>query len=841
MDKILLVDGNSIFYRSFYALPLLKSEHGYSNAVYGFANMLLKAVELIKPTHVAVAFDVSKHTFRNEIYSEYKANRKPMPEELREQIPVLKEMLTLMGIKYLEKQGLEGDDILGTIAHRFNVPVVILTGDRDCFQLIDNTTTICRTMKGATEVQMMDEKAFMEEYGLKPTQIIDMKAIAGDSSDNIPGVLGLGEKTAITLLQKYESVEGIYEHINEITGKTQEKLIADKENAFLSKKLATINDKVDIPCMLDEMKFEFPFNKELYSFFEKYQMRTLLRRNELWKSEVASAAKKFECENVIVADFLQLETIILQIENVGIFGFDINTESNFMQISDGVKNYTINLLEFDIAKVLQSFSKLFESSSVLKIGFDIKTSLHMLNAYNIELKQPYFDVSLARYLLDGINVKDIDSFFFEQGYDKNLVAYCLVEAQKQLVSKMENADVQKLYENLELPLVEVLYEMERSGFMVDIEKLNELKEKYEKERDALENQIYSLAGKFNLNSPKQLGEILYDKLNLPHGKKKSTSVDDLELIRDMHEIVPLILRYRKVFKFLSTYIYGMEKHLDKNSRIHTTFKQTLTGTGRLSSTEPNLQNIPIRGEESKEIRSMFVASSKSHVLVDADYSQIELRLLAHLSEEKNLINAFANGKDIHTDTAKKIFNVPDELVTSDMRRIAKVVNFGVIYGISDFGLASDLGITPREAKKYISEFFESNPKVAQYMQEVVKNAKESGEVRTICGRIRKMIEITSTNFMVRSRAERAAQNAPLQGSAADIIKIAMVRVANRLKRENLAAKLIMQVHDELIVDCPIAEKEKVEQILKQEMESAYALKVPLLVDASSAYRWSDSH
>ena len=841
MEKILLVDGNSIFYRSFYALPLLKSEYGYSNAVYGFANILLKAVELIKPTHVAVAFDVSKHTFRNEIYSEYKANRKPMPEELREQIPVLKEMLELMGIKYLEKQGLEGDDILGTIAHRFEKPVVILTGDRDCFQLIDSTTTICRTLKGATDVQMMDEAAFSAEYGLKPIQIIDMKAIAGDSSDNIPGVCGLGEKTAVLLLQKYDSVEGIYEHIDEITGKTKEKLEADKENAYLSKKLATINCNVDIPCTLDEMAFKFPFSKDLYLFFEKYKMRTLLRREDIWASEIAEVSNKISCEKILINSQKQLTEIIETIKATGSFAYLFDAEANVLHISEGKKNYLVNFLEFDFTLLMQTLSPLFLSEKIEKIGFDIKSDMHFLDNYNIKMVVPYFDISLSRHLLDGLTVKDLDSFFCEQGYDKNLAAFCLFSAKSQLSEKMTKAGVLPLFNELELPLIEVLFDMEKTGFGVDRGKLEELKNKYKAEFDDLQDRIFALVGKFNLNSPKQLSDILFDKLNLPHGKKKSTTVDDLELIKDMHEVVPLILRYRKVFKFLSTYIYGIEKHLDKNSRVHTTFKQTLTGTGRLSSTDPNLQNIPIRGDESKEIRSMFVASTEKYVLVDADYSQIELRLLAHLSGEDQLIKSFASGRDIHTDTAKKIFNVPEELVTTEMRRIAKVVNFGVIYGISDFGLANDLGIKTKDAKKYISDFFESNPKVANYISDVVRRAKETNEVRTIVGRIRKMVEITSTNYMIRSRAERAAQNAPLQGSCADIIKIAMLKVYRRLESEKCRAKLIMQVHDELIVDCPIEEKDKVAQILKQEMESAYALNVPLVADVNSAYRWSDSH
>ena len=843
MEKIVLIDGNSIFYRAFYALPLLKSEKGYSNAVYGFANILLKVIAQLKPTHIAVAFDVSKKTFRNDIFSEYKATRKPMPEELRSQIPILKEMLSKMNILVLEKQGLEGDDILGTIAHRFDLPVVIVTGDRDCFQLVDDTTTICRTLKGVTEVQMMDKQMIQTEYGLEPMQIVDMKALAGDSSDNIPGVAGVGEKTAVSLLQEYGSVEAIYDNIEKIKGKLKEKLEASKENAFMSKTLATINCNVDIACTLDDMKLQFPFGVGVREFFEEYQMRTFLKREDIWtKDAVGGVGKQPVCNTILVENIAQLEEKVLQCKKAQTFSVLFDEKAQEFHFSDGKEEFVCRAQnELGCAlvegQIFATFSAVLQDRNVLKIIFDTKAFLHKAVEFGVKIEKPYFDIALARHLLDGATVKNAEDVAFELGLSTETIAFSFVLAKNELLQRMQKAGVFELYQNLELPLVEVLFDMEQTGFKVDKDVFEALKKKYSAEMDEIKHLVTEMVGEFNLNSPKQLGEILFDKLGLPHNRKKSTGVEELEFVRDMHPVVPLILRYRKVNKFLSTYILGIEKHIDKNDLIHTTFKQTLTGTGRLSSTEPNLQNIPVRGNESKEIRSMYVAREKDHVLVDADYSQIELRLLAHLSGEDGLVESFLLGKDIHTETACKIFGIDPILVTNDMRRVAKIVNFGVIYGISDFGLANDLGISPKEAKKYIEDFYARNPKVEAYIKSVVEEARKTGEVRTMLGRVRKMVDISASNFMVRTRAERAAQNAPLQGAGADIIKLAMLGVANRLKKENLGAKLIMQVHDELIVDSPIEEADKVKELLKEEMENAFELCVPLSVEVSSSYRW----
>ena len=840
MEKIMLIDGNSILYRAFYALPLLRTEKGFSNAVFGFANILFKAIDLLKPSHVAVAFDVSKKTFRNDIFADYKKNRKPMPEELREQIPIIKEMLKQMGICILEKEGLEGDDILGTIAHRFKLPVVIVTGDRDCFQLIDDSTYVCRTIKGVSDVEMLDAKAIELEYGLKPHQIIDLKALAGDSSDNIPGVSGIGPKTATELLKNYTTVENVFNNIDKISEKISKKLIENKDNAFISKQLATINCNVNINCTLNDMKFSFPFGANVYNFFEEYQMRSILNRKELWKENL-EFEKAPECKIQALSCENNLIDLINQVKKFGILSIVFNEQ--FISFSDGKTEYLYEFGNSNIQTdlIFNNLKQLFETNSILKICFDIKSLMHLLSTNKIKLVEPYFDVGLARHLLDGKIIKNYDEIFSEYGLNNNIAAFSLYNAYLNLSSRICQNGVDKLYYNLELPLVSVLFEMEQNGVQIDIDVLNNLKFQYINESNEIKKTITELIGEFNINSPKQLSEVLFDKLKLPHNKKKSTGVDELEYIKEMHPVVPLILRYRKVNKFLSTYILGMEKHIDEENRIHTNYKQTLTATGRLSSTEPNLQNIPIRSEESKVIRSMFTASSNGNVLLDADYSQIELRLLAHFSNEPKLIEAFKNDHDIHNETASKIFNVESAKVSPEMRRIAKVVNFGTIYGISDFGLASDLGISPKEAKKYIDEFYQTHPQVKNYINSVIAQAKNLGYVDTLLGRKRKINDILSPNFLLRTRAERMAQNAPLQGSGADIIKLSMLNIFNRLKKEGLKTKLILQIHDELVFDCPKDELNVVNNLVKEEMENVVKLNVPLKVELSSAFRWSDAH
>ena len=840
-NKLVIIDGNSLFYRSFYALPLLSNANGeYSNAVYGFAVQIVRIINEIKPTHIAVAFDAGKHTFRNDMYDGYKANRKPMPPELKSQIEPLKKMLKIMNIDYVEKLGYEGDDVVGTLAKKFaDTETIIVTADRDTLQLIDDTTKVYFTKKGTTELYDVDEGVLARDYGVKPLQIIDLKALQGDSSDNIPGVAGIGEKTAVKLLQEYGSVEGVYQNIDKISGKTKEYLSNGRENAFLSKKLATIDTHVPIDTNLNDCKYIFPFGDDVKEFFRYYDFKSLIRREEIFvhnQEEHKHEQKQQTVEDVNSAE--KLQNLQQKLAKLGEFAFF--EDKIKLYFSDKQTEYTVDYLNFNPLELANFLQEVFAQNNK-KVVFDKKQTRHFLDMYGAKLEGDVFDLSIAKHLVDGASIKSAESILLDE-QDKQTPATIIFNLKGELFGKLEALGMMSLYQDVELPMADVLYQMEVDGFAIDKNVLEELSVRFEKELVDLEHQIYDLVGvEFNVNSPKQLAEILYDKLGLKHGKKQSTSADKLEAIADMHPVVPLILRYRKIAKLNNTYIDGFRPHIDKNGLVHTTFKQTLTNTGRLSSTEPNLQNIPIRSEDGKIVRSMFVARSKDNVLIDADYSQIELRLLAHLSGDEYFIDAFKNGEDIHTKTASLVFKVSMDAVDKNMRRVAKVVNFGIIYGISEFGLANDLGIKSYEAKRLIDDFYNGHPKVKEYVESQVRLAKETGRVKTVLGRTRSMPEINSSNYMVRSMAERASQNMPLQGSAADIVKIAMVKVAKALKDNNMKTKLILQVHDELILDAPKEEEEQAKQLVKDCMEHAYALKVPLDVDISTCYRWSDGH
>ena len=843
-NKLVVIDGNSIFYRSFYALPLLSNSKGeYSNAVYGFAIQIINIIQNIKPKYMVVAFDASKKTFRNDLFDGYKATRKPMPDELRSQIEPLKRMLKLMNITIIEEQGLEGDDIIGIVSKRFlDTETIIVTGDRDSFQLVDDTTSVYFTKKGTSDVKIMTPKELEKEYGVTPKQFIDLKGLQGDSSDNIPGVAGVGPKTATELIQKYGSIEELYEHIDEIQGKLKEKLVAGKEMAFLSKQLATIVTKGDIELKLSDCEFEFPFSAPVFDLFKYYEFKTLVKNDRLFN---LALGEKNEQEYKIVNCSIneKLQNVVENIKKRGVFAVFFNNSQVQVAINDEQFVFDVATDLFSMAAgvcdFFENMKDVFESENIMKICFDSKQDMYYLKQYKISLNN-YFDVSIAKYLVDGVPVDSVKDVFFDD--DKTAIAIKSLKFFEDYKKKIDEENLNFLFYEVENPLSKVLFLMEEEGFKIDIEILDALKEKYNIEVKSLESKIYELAGEeFNINSPKQLGQILYEKLGLSHNKKQSTSADHLKEIETEHEIVRFVLRYRKVAKFLSTYIEGIYPHIDKEGFVHTYFKQTFTTTGRLSSTEPNLQNIPIRSEESKEIRSMFVASSKDHVLIDADYSQIELRLLAHLSHDPMFVDAFNNGLDIHAKTAANVFGVPESEVTKDMRRMAKVVNFGVIYGISEYGLADDLKISPRDARVYIKNYYDNHTAVREFMDNAIATAKETGKASTLFGRTRKMFDINASNFMVRSRAERASQNMPLQGTAADIIKIAMVNTFNALKNSGLKAKLIMQVHDELIIDCPVDEVDEVSKLLKREMENATKLDVPLVIDLTNSYRWSDGH
>ena len=842
-NKLVIIDGNSLFYRSFYALPLLSNANGeYSNAVYGFAIQIAKIIQEIKPTHIAVAFDAGKHTFRNDLYSGYKATRKPMPSELRSQIEPLKHMLKLMNIHFCEQVGVEGDDIVGTLAKRFSdTETIIVTADRDTLQLIDKTTKVYFTKKGTSELYIVDEAVLKQDYGVLPDQIVDLKALQGDTSDNIPGVAGIGPKKAQQLIENYGGIKGVYEHIEDFSGKLKEYLETGKDNAFISYNLAKIKTDVDLDCTIEDCQYSYPFSAEVQAFFKQYEFKSLLKRTELFEQKTENTeVQKLTIKSINSQEIA--EKVLKFTQNSGKFAFFEN--KNNWHFSDGNTEYVLSIDSEFYAQnkeyILQWLQVLFVCPAK-KIVFDSKHLKHYFAKLNIDFAGDIFDVSIAKHLVDGVSVKSAGDVFIAEE-DWQTPATILYGLQQEYQKQLEAFGMIKLYNEVELPLVDVLFDMERLGFKIDIDVLEELSKQYKNELHQLEEEIFDLVGeRFNVNSPKQLGEILFDKLGLKGGRKKSTSAEKLESLKGSHPVIEKILRYRKVAKLNSTYIEGFRPHLDEYNMVHTVFKQTLTNTGRLSSTEPNLQNIPNRGEEGRIVRSMFVARQKDHVLIDADYSQIELRLLAHLSDDDYFVEAFRNETDIHSLTASQVYGVPVDAVTKDMRRVAKVVNFGIIYGISEYGLSSDLHISAWDAKDLIDNFYAKHPKVKSFMENAVKLAKETGRVSTILGRSRKMVEIHSTNYMVRSMAERASQNMPLQGSAADIVKIAMVKVYNKIKEQNLQAKLILQVHDELIIDCPKNEEEQVKKLVKECMESAYKLSVPLTVDVASSYRWSEGH
>lgn len=847
-NKFVIVDGSSILYRSFYALPAMMSANGrYTNAVFGFANMLIKMINEIKPTHIAVAFDISKHTFRTDKYPAYKGTRKPMPDELKSQIEPVKTMLKLMKIKVVEKNNFEADDIIGTLSRKFdNTTSIIVTGDRDSFQLISEDTTVYLNKKGISDVKVMDLVALNEEYGISPESFLHLKALQGDASDDIPGVVGIGPKTALELIQKYKTVEGVYEHVDELKPGVQKKLLEGKDLAELSFDLSRIRCDVDLEETLGDFVFEFPFSPSVYNFFEEYRFSSILKRKELFASTVEEN-KEINIVVEKISSIEKMQNMIDLIEKTGVFSLIFDENQNICVATTGHEWQISSSIDmFDVERVydnfFEKFSVVLENPSIRKVFFDLKQMMHFFKDKNIKIVPKFDDVGLLVHLSEGVSVKNYADILVPPDYDKTVLATSLLHAFENYSQKIEEQNMNYLYHEVELPLLSILFDMEEIGFKVDRQRIDELGKMYKNELEKLTDEIHKQAGeRFNINSAKQLSEILYDKLGLPHNKKKSTGAEVLEEIVSSHEIVPLILRYRKVNKLLSTYIDGLIPHIDKNDFVHTCFKQTITNTGRLSSVEPNLQNIPIRSEESREVRSIYVASSKDNVLIDADYSQIELRLLAHCSDDEFFVNAFRNNLDIHTQTACQVFGVNAENVSSEMRRIAKVVNFGIIYGISDFGLANDLHISPSEAKKFITNFYENHPKVKAYMDQAVETARQTGKISTILGRIRKMIDINSSNFNIRSRAERAVQNMPLQGSAADIIKLAMIKVHDALRDGGFSARLIMQIHDELIIDCPLSELDQVTKIVKESMNGAYELKVPLVCDVVSSYRWSDGH
>lgn len=848
MEKLVLIDGNSLINRAFYALPLLSNSQGkYCNAIFGFVNILVKIITEQKPDYMAVAFDVKHPTFRHEMFKEYKGTRKATPKELIEQIDGLKSLLKVMKIKVLELPGFEADDLIGTMSKRFDVNTTIVSGDKDLLQLIDKSTNVWLTKKGITEIIDLDESKLVEFMGVTPAQIIDLKSLMGDSSDNIPGVTGIGEKTAVNLLQTYGSLENIYKNLDNIKGKTREKLENDADKAKLSYALATINTNAPIKCELNECAVSFPFNNDVYEQFKLYEFKSLLKKDNIFSNEHEEKITK-NVQLIEIKQEQELDKLVEELQKVEKFSIFIDKNvhialSKYQEYKILVKNDIIDEGLF-ILNIINKLKSILTRDKIKKVCFDVKFLMHILANYQVELKGANFDVNLAIYLLSGSkktkdNILDIVSNF---NYPEDAKASALLFASEQLCKELENDQMKDLYYNIEFPLIEVLFNMEQYGFKIDVDALEKINEEYDKEIQQLTKKIYESVGEeFNINSPKQLSEILFGKLGLPSPKKQSTSVDVLEKLVKLHPVVELVLRYRKIYKIKGTYLESFKKLVDKKTNlIHTIFHQTLTATGRLSSTEPNLQNIPIRDEEGKLLRKLFIPREQDGLIISADYSQIELRILAHYSNDENLITAYKEGLDIHTKTASDVFKVPFEMVTDKMRRDAKAVNFGIVYGISDFGLAQNLGISRKQAGEYIKTYFEKYVGVKNFMEQTVEDVRKTGFATTLLGRKRKVDEINSSNYVTRQFGERVAMNMPFQGSASDIIKLAMINVYKRMKQQNLKSKLILQIHDELIVDAVKEEAQIVKNILIEEMQNVIKLKVPLIVNVEMGNNWFDA-
>lgn len=937
MEKMVLIDGNSLLNRAFYATPLFTTKDGFpSNAIFGFVKLLLKIIGDKKPQYLAVAFDVHAPTFRHKTYDAYKAGRKPMPQELAVQMPVLKDVLHLMNIKTVELAGYEADDLIGTLSRKFPVHSYIYTGDRDAYQLVYERADVCFTKKGVRDLLQLSTDNFEAEIGLRPSQIVDLKALMGDKSDNIPGVSGIGELTAKAFLQKYETLDGVYAHLDELTASQKKKMQEGADSAKLSYYLATIDVNVPIECELSECALKMPFPYAVKQKFAALDFKSLVSGNYFEEPSAANVVSGENKENGSNIDEKNAETVCgvggvsamsdaevkdglleCSADGEGGFGekraenstfesvtaceahacasveeaievvrkrandtfFCLYTDDKFCflpmkRAKDGnatgdgeeknrcveyVLRFKADLLGEGIYadELSPLLSELFAEKKHVA-AFDVKALMHRCDEFGVAFNARYDDVGLMRYIAEGGSASEDLSYVLDaHSLSVETPAFGLYRLFLEYERKM-NEQEGKLYRTVDLPLVRVLCEMERTGVRVDERQLDVLSERYKKEIDTLGAKIYELAGEsFNLNSPQQLGKILFDKLKIDERaaasgggaakvaaktkikKNYSTSAEVLEKYADEYEIVRYILRFRQLQKLKSTYIEGI-RPLIKEGRVHTTYNQNVTSTGRLSSANPNLQNIPVRTDEGKELRKLFLPS-EGNVFIDADYSQIELRLMAHLSDCAALKKAYASGEDIHALTASQVFDVAIDEVTPQMRRAAKAVNFGIIYGMSAFGLSKDLGIGAKEAKAYIDKYFATYAEVKDYIDGNVRKAIADGYVTTLYGRRREIAELKSSNRALRAFGERAAMNMPLQGTSADIIKIATLRVWERLKAEKLRAALVLQVHDELVVDCPESEAETVKEILRTEMENAAKLSVPLDVDIGIGRSWFETH
>ena len=877
--KFMILDGNSLIYRAFYAIPLLTTSEGlFTNAVYGFFNMLTKILADEKPKCVAVAFDKGKVTFRTEQYEQYKGHRKPTPEELRPQFALAKEVLEAMDIPVYELEGFEADDLIGTVtrlAEEGGYRTLIVTGDRDTLQLVSPATEVLLTKKGISELERYNPEKIGERYGLTPYQIIDLKGLMGDSSDNIPGVPGVGEKTALKLVQEFGSMENLYENLDGLPPKLQERLLVNRDIAFLSKKLATIVRDVPYEVDLSLCHYGEPDYGTLLAIFRKLEFRTLIKsvtdkiktRGGPVQEPTSTEGGLCEYSQLSLADALDKLAHDLDRGEVGIHYEISNPDPMLAELTGfswcaepGSANYVTGVSFgqtelFREGENVSGLASLIGSRTGLKkYCHDGKKLLVSLDRYGIRWESLEHDTMLAAYLLNptGQNqdLADLSAKYLE----KNLVpgsavndacsrADVVMSLQKKLADKLAENGMDELYYEVELPLARILADMEITGVKVDRGQLEVMSGELAEKLDTITADIYRLAGEeFNINSTKQLGYIFFEKLSLPVIKKTktgySTDVEVLETLADEHEIVARILEYRQLSKLKSTYVDGLAGLINpRTGKLHTTFNQTVTATGRLSSTEPNLQNIPVRLEEGRRIRKVFVPAQEGHFLLAADYSQIELRVLAHISGDENFIRAFRAGEDIHTHTASEVFGVPDEEVTKKMRDSAKAVNFGIVYGISDFGLAKNIKVGREEARSYIDGYFRRYPGIKRFMEDIVVKAREQGYVSTIMNRRRYLPDIFSPNRNVRGFGERTAMNTPIQGSAADIIKLAMVRVNRKLKETGLKSKMVLQVHDELIFEVPGEEMDRIIPLIRDCMENAVKLDVPLVVDMKKGFNW----
>ena len=897
MNKLVLIDGNSIMSRAFYGImgsrALTTKDGRYTNAVYGFLAILFKLLEDEKPEYIAVAFDLKAPTARHKLYEGYKANRKGMPDELAEQMPVIKDILRAMNIDIIEKEGYEADDILGTLSRygeKQGLDVVILSGDRDTFQLATDKVSIRipRTKGGKTETDIFDRDKIIETYGIEPKQLIDVKGLQGDTSDNIPGVPGIGEKTALSLIQKFESIENLYDLVEKgeagLKGKQKENIENNKDKAFLSKTLGTINLEVPIEDTLENFKVEEWDRPKVLEIFKDLNFNRYIERFSLRSEDIQKNEDKKEMYKEVEKELKEIIEIINKQKEM-IFYLQTDNDTNEEKIikekivAISVYNKQLNeayYLELNEENIIQ-FKEIFENRDIKKIGINLTKEYILLKQVGINIEGIYYDIAVAGYLLNPINTKfdienlasqyielDIKEYIGEEEKEEQInlfdsinenketkntekefdliYVYAIAKIQEETLKKLEEINAKDLFYNIEMPTVEVLSDMQWNGMYVDKKELESFGKELSSKIEILTKEIHEMAGQeFNINSTKQLGEILFEKMKLPVVKKTksgySTDVDVLEKLKKEDPIIEKILEYRQLMKLNSTYVEGLKVYINpKTKRIHSFFHQTITATGRISSTEPNLQNIPTRFELGKRVRKIF-KPAEGKLYVDADYSQIELRVLAHISEDKHMIEAFNNNQDIHKQAASKVFKTPMEEVTKEQRSNAKAVNFGIVYGISDFGLGEQLGISRKQAKKYIDEYLEEYKGIKEFMDNITEKAKEQGYVETLFHRRRYIPELKSNNYMVRQFGARAAMNTPIQGTAADIMKIAMINVYRELKKRNLKSKIVLQVHDEMMIESPKNEIEEVKKLVKEEMESAISLKVPLIADISEAENW----